>query len=155
VRSARHLTRSGRGSAAARPHELVSLASRLIVAQAGMTTAIGLAYSRRNMPWLLVTFMLAVSLFLLALVVRSGTHAAWVTAVAFEAFFVVIGLYRFVFDRYLGGTLLGIVAFGALMHPAVGRAFTALPARRREAQAFADARYDDLGDSEPLGEQAG
>ncbi len=153
MRAARHPS-SGRSAAGTRPRELVSLAARLIFAQAGMTTAIGLAYSRRNIPWL-VTFMLAISLCLVALAVRSGTHGAWVTAVAFEGFFAVIGLYRFIYDRYLGGTLLGVAAFAFLMHPAVGRAFTALPGRGHEAPAFGDARYDELGESEPLGEQAG
>ncbi len=147
--------RRGARASAAAPHELVRLASRLIFAQATMTTAIGLAYSRRNIPWLLVTAMLAVSLFLIAVAVRSGTHAAWVTALAFEAFFVVIGLYRFFYARYLGGTLLGMGAFAFLMHPAVGRAFSALPGRARDVQALGDARYDDIGESEGLGEQPG
>jgi indole-3-glycerol phosphate synthase len=57
---------------------------------------------------------------LLAVVVRSGTHAVWITAV-----FIVLGLYRFFFHRFLGGTLFAVAAFGVLMHPAVGRAFTA------------------------------
>ena len=38
---------------------------------------------------------------------------------------IVFGLYRFAFDRYLGGTLSAIVVGAVLLHPAVSRAYGA------------------------------
>ena len=95
------------------------------MAQAGLAAAIGLAYGRRQLPSILITLMLLAALSGLAAAARSGTHAAWTIAIAFESAFIACGLVRFITSRYLGGTLLGVIALGVLLHPAVGRAFTA------------------------------
>jgi len=50
--------RLGRRTASEQPHELVRLVSRIVMAQAGLSTAIGLAYSRRHLPSILITLML-------------------------------------------------------------------------------------------------
>src|SRR5215469_3982634 len=112
-------------SSGPRLHSLVSLVSRLLVAEAGASAAIGVGYNRRNLPWLLVTVAVAVALCGLAALVRSGTHTAWLTAITVESALVAIGLFRFAYTRYLGGTLLAIIALGTLLHPAVSRAFSA------------------------------
>ena len=107
---------------------LVSLVSRLVVAEAGASAAIGAGYNRRNLPWLLVTIAVAVVLCSLAALVRSGTHTAWLAAITVESALVAVGLFRFAYARYLGGTLLAIITLGTLLHPAVSRAFSAGPA---------------------------
>jgi hypothetical protein len=72
------LARPRRGPfAARRPHPLVSLVSRFLVAQAGACAAISVGYSRRHLPWLLLTLAIAVAICGLAALVRSGSHAAW------------------------------------------------------------------------------
>jgi hypothetical protein len=106
----------------------VSLVSRLLLAQAAVTAAIGLAYLRRSMTWLLVILMVTVALCWLAGLVRSGGHAAWLAAVGAEAVLVAAGLAAIMSARYPGGTLLAMATLGVLLHPAVGRAFG--PARR-------------------------
>jgi hypothetical protein len=98
-------------------------------AQAAVTSAIGLAYLRRNITWLLFVLMAAVAVALLAGVIRSGTHAAWVAAVTCESTLTLIGLVRVTTGDYLGGTLLAIATLGVLIHPAVGRAFAAAAGR--------------------------
>ena len=108
-----------------RSHALVSLVSRLVVAEAGACAAIGVGYNRRHLPWLLLTVAVAVALCGLAALVRSGTHTAWLAAISVESGLVAVGLFRFAYARYLGGTLLAIVALGTLLHPQVSRAFTA------------------------------
>jgi len=113
------------------PQALVALVSRLMLAQAAVTATVGLAYLRRNLTWLLFVLMLAVALGLLASLVRSGSHAAWVTAVTGEAVFTLLGLVRVASVQYLGGTLLAMATLGVLVHPAVGRAFAT--ARRSES----------------------
>jgi hypothetical protein len=111
-------------------HPLVALVHRLLVAQAAATGAIGLAYLRRNVTGLLFVLMLAVALCCLAGLVRSGTHAAWVIAVVFEGAFTLAGLWRVLASAgYLGGLLLAMATLGVLLHPAVGRAFAAIPGR--------------------------
>src|SRR5215475_4696299 len=132
---AAHRTRAGwpsarvRGRLAAgeglRSHTLVSLVSRLLVAEAGACAAIGVGYNRRQLPWLLVTVAVAVALCGLAALVRSGTHTAWLAAITVESPLVAVGLFRFAYARYLGGTLLAIITLGTLLHPQVSRAFTA------------------------------
>lgn len=102
---------------------LVRLVGRLLVAQAGACAAIGLGYSRRNLPWVTLAVVVAVALCLLAVVVKSGSHAAWLAAVSAEVVLVAVGLFRFGYARYLGGTLLGIITLGTLLRPAVARAF--------------------------------
>ena len=115
----------------AQPEALVRLASRLLVAQAGASAAIGLGYSRRNAPWLLLTILVAVAVCGLAGLIRSGSHTAWLGAVSLEVCLVAIGLFLFVYDGYLGGTLLAIIALGTLLHPAVAQVFGA-PSRSRQ-----------------------
>lgn len=119
-----------------RPHELIRLATRLIVAQAVAAAAVGLPFSRRHVPTILITLALVAALFLLAALVRTGGHAAWLIAISAESAFVVFGLSRFLTARYLGGTLLGIIALSTLLQPSVGRAFAS--ARRPAAPAQAD-----------------
>ena len=107
-----------------RSNSLVKLVTRLIVAQAGVAAAIGLAYSRRHLPSIIITLMLVAALLGLAAMTRSGTHAAWMFAIGFESAFIMFGLFRFFTSRYLGGTLFAIVELGVLLHPAVARAFS-------------------------------
>lgn len=119
----------------------VKLVTRLVVAQAGADAAIGLCYSRRNLPSILITLMLVLAVLALAVVARSGTHVAWLVALGSESAFVMFGLVRFITSRYVGGTLLGMIAMGVMLHPAVARAyaersFTAEPAL---SEASADA----------------
>jgi hypothetical protein len=121
-----------RGPDGGPPHELVRLLTRLVVAQAALAAAIGLPYSRRHLPSIVITLMLVAALWGLVLVVRSGTHAAWIFAVGFETAFILFGLFRFFTSRYLGGTLLAIMTLGALLHPAVARAFTGQPGPARQ-----------------------
>lgn len=109
------------------PHELVRLVTRLVIAQTALAAAIGLPYSRRHLPSIVITLMLVAALWGLVLVVRSGTHAAWTLAVGFEIAFILFGLFRFFTSRYLGGTLFAILALGTLLHPAVARAFAGQP----------------------------
>jgi hypothetical protein len=111
------------------PHELVRLVSRLMLAQAAVTSAIGLACLRRNITWLLIASMVAVAAALLAGLIRSGTHAAWAAAVTCESALTLIGLVRVATVDYLGGTLLAIATLGVLIHPAVGQAFAAAAGR--------------------------
>ena len=101
------------------------------MAQAGASAAIGLGYSRRNAPWLLLTILVAVAVCGLAGLIRSGSHTAWLAAVSLEVCLVAVGLFLFAYDRYLGGTLLAIIALGTLLHPAVARAFAAPPRWRQ------------------------
>jgi O-antigen ligase len=106
-------------------HGLASLVSRLLVAEAGAAAAIAVSYNRRNLPWLLATVAVAVALCGLAALVRSGTHTAWLAAITVESALVAVGLFRFAYAGYLGGTLLAIIALGTLLHPATSRAFSA------------------------------
>jgi hypothetical protein len=127
---------SPRRSAADRrvqPDALVSLATRLLIAQAGASAAIGLGYSRRHLPWLVVTIVVAVALCGLAGLVRSGSHTAWLIAVSGECGLVAVGLFRFAYARYMGGTLLAIASLGTLLHPAVAGAFTGIQRGRTPA----------------------
>jgi hypothetical protein len=97
----------------AQPPELVRLVSRLMFARAAVTCAIGLAYLRRNITWLLFASMVAVAVALLAGLFRSGTHAARVAAVTGESTLTLIGLVRVTTGDYPGGTLLAIATLGA------------------------------------------
>ncbi len=129
------------------PSYFVSLVGRLIVAQAGASAAIGLGYRRRNMPWLIVAIVVAMALCALAGLVRSGSHASWLAAMSVESGLVAVALFLFAYARYLGGSLLAIIGPGALLHPAVARAFAAAPGRRQpvsEQPAFAAGPADVL-----------
>jgi hypothetical protein len=116
-----------------RSHALVSLVSRLLVAEAGACAAIGVGYNRRHLPWLLAAVAVAVALCGLAALVRSGTHTVWLAAITAESALVAVGLFRFAYARYLGGTLLAIITLGTLLHPQVSRAFNTGEARAEPA----------------------
>ena len=128
----------------------VRLVTRLVVAQALTAAAVGLAFSRRHLPSVLITLALVVSLCLLAFLVRSGTRAVWLTAVGFEVVFFMYGVSRFVFARYVGGTLFAAVVAGTLLHPAVARAYSAvpgaLPGHERGEVGFGDATGETFGE---------
>ena len=127
-------SRGGRIAAAhwprvGRSDPLVRLVTRLVTAQAAAAAAIGLSYSRRHVPSIIITLILVVALLGLAAITRSGSHAAWVLASGFECAFIMFGLIRFVSTRYLGGTLFGMITMGVLLHPAVARAFGGIAAQ--------------------------
>ena len=128
----------------------VRLVTRLVVAQTAAAAAVGLAFSRRHLPSVLITLALVISLCLLALLVRSGTRGAWLTAVGFESVFFVYGLSGFMLARYVGGTLFALVVAGTLVHPAVARAYSAvpggLPGHERGEVGFADATGETFGE---------
>jgi hypothetical protein len=128
----------------------VRLVTRLVVAQAAAAAAVGLAFSRRHLPSVLITLALVASLVLLALLVRSGTRAAWVTAVSVESAFFVYGVSRFLFARYVGGTLFALIVAGTLLHPAVARAYSAVPGglsgHEHGEVGFADAAGETFGE---------
>ena len=131
------------------PDSVASLVARLLVAQAGASAAIGLAYSRRNVPWLVLTLIVAVALCGLAGLARSGSHSTWLVAIAVESGLVAVGLFRFAYARYMGGTLLAIVTLVTLLHPAEARAFAAAPRRAgmmREHAAITDGAAEGVGD---------
>jgi hypothetical protein len=129
------------------PDGLVRLASRLLVAQAGASAAIGLGFNRRNMPWLVLTILVVVALCGLAGLVRSGSHTTWLLAVSAESGLVAVGLFRFATARYMGGTLLALVTLGTLLHPAVAGVFAEAQRWRQGAHdhpAIADGASDVL-----------
>jgi hypothetical protein len=128
----------------------VCLVTRLVLAQAAVAAAVGLPFSRRHLPSILITLGLVASFCLLALLVRSGTRATWLLAVAFESAFFIYGVSRFVSARYVGGTLFAIVVVGSLLHPAVARAYSAvpgqLPGHERGEVGFGDAAGETFGE---------
>ena len=122
---------------------LVKLVTRLITAQAVASAAIGLAFSRRHIPSIIITLMVVVALLGLAAMSRSATQVAWMVAIGFETAFVMFGLIRFITSRYIGGTLFGMIALGVLLHPAVARAFSGAAAQAEgPVEAGADALSD-------------
>jgi hypothetical protein len=133
--------------AAAAPQ--VRLITRLVVAQAALAALVGLPFGRRHLPSVLITVALVMVFCLLALLVRSGTRAAWLVAVGVESVFFVYGVSRFVVARYVGGTLFALVIAGALVHPAVARAYSAAPGRlsghERGEVGFSDATGETFG----------
>jgi hypothetical protein len=106
---------------------LVRLVTRLILAQAAAAAAIGLFFSRRHLPSLVITVLVVVALCVLAAVARTGTHAAWVAMLSAEAGYVLVGLFRFMTGWFIGGTLFAIIAAGVLIHPTVARAYGSGP----------------------------
>lgn len=114
--------------------ERIRLVTRLVVAQTVAAAVVGLPFSRRHLPSILITLALVAALAALALLVRSGTRAAWLVALGFELAFIGYGLSRFFYARYLGGTLLAILAAGTLAHPAVVRAYSVRLSRRPAGQ---------------------
>lgn len=119
----------------ARRHAVVSLVGRLLLAQAGVSAAIALSYSRRNTGWLVFTVIAAVAVCGLARLVKSASQTAWLVTLGFEAGYVAIGLLRFGYSAYLGGTLLGIITVGTLLRPSVARVFAAQPAEQGPREA--------------------
>jgi ribose/xylose/arabinose/galactoside ABC-type transport system permease subunit len=136
------------GSRAGRNHPLVKLATRFITAQAAATAAIGLSYSRRHVPSIIITLMLVVALLGLAALARTGAHVAWLSTIGFESAFVMFGLIRFFSTRYLGGTLFGMITIGVLLHPAVARAFSGVQGQSERAFA-AEPALSDAGADAP------
>jgi hypothetical protein len=128
---------------------LVKLVTRLVTAQAAVAAAIGLCYSRRQIPSIIITLMLVVALLGLAAMSRSGTQVAWMVTIGFETAFVMFGLIRFITSRYVGGTLFGMITLGVLLHPAVARAFSGGPAQAdgpvEPLPAMGEAGADGLG----------
>jgi hypothetical protein len=112
--------------------QLIRLVTRLVVAQTIAAAAVGLPFSKRQLSSVLITLAMVAALAGLAVLVRSGTKAAWLIAVWFEVAFIGYGLSRFFAARYLGGTLFAIIAAGALAHPAVARAYSVVPLRAPE-----------------------
>ena len=110
---------------------LVRLVTRLVVAQT-IAAAVGLPFSKRQLSSILITLAMVAALCVLAFLVRSGTKTAWLVAVGFEVAFVAYGLSRFFAARYLGGTLFAIITLGALVHPAIARAYAVAPLRAPE-----------------------
>jgi hypothetical protein len=128
---------------------VTSFVARLLVAQAGASAAIGLGYSRRNVPWLVLTLIVAVALCGLAGLVTSGSHPTWLIAITVESGLAAVGLFRFAYTSYMGGTLLALITLGTLLHPAVARAFAPAPRWRRHAGehvALAEGAPDAVGD---------
>jgi hypothetical protein len=142
VRRSRRRAAVGEGAPRAGRRSLVKLVTRLVTAQAAVAAAIGLSYGRRHIPSIIVTLMLVVALLGLAAMSRSGTQAAWMATIGFETAFVMFGLIRFITSRYIGGTLFGIITLGVLLHPAVARAFSGVPA---QAEGPVEAGADALG----------
>ena len=146
----RQMGRRALGGRRTAPAPQVRLVTRLVVAQAAAAAAVGLLFGRRHLPSILITLGLVASLCLLALLVRSGTRAAWLMAVSFEAAFFIYGVSRFLVARYVGGTLFAIVVAGSLLHPAVARAYSAVPGRvpghERGEVGFGDAAGETFGE---------
>jgi hypothetical protein len=113
--------------------DLVAMVTRLVVTQAAAAGAIGLIYSRRHGPPIVITFLLAIALCGLAAVVRTGSHAAWAAAVGVEGVFAIGGLVQFCTTRFLGGTLFALITLGVLVHPAVARGYGGAGWGRRPA----------------------
>ena len=124
---------------------LVRLVTRLLVTQAALAGTLGLFFSRRHLPSLLVTLLIVVVLCGLAVAARSGTHAAWVAILSAEGAYILIGLLRFVTAHFVGGTLLAIITAGVLTHPAVARAFGSGPRRASQGLGEPDPGDGELG----------
>jgi hypothetical protein len=142
--------RARTGGSHAAPAPNVRLVTRLVMAQAAAAAAVGLPFSRRQLASVLITLALVASLCLLALLVRSGMRAAWLAAVSFELVFFVYGVSKFVVARYVGGTLFAAVVAGTLLHPAVARAYSAVPGAQpgheRGEVGFGDATGETVGE---------
>jgi len=105
---------------------------------------------------LVLTIIAAIAICGLAGVIRSGSQPAWLLAISVESTFVAVGLFRFAYARYLGGTLLAIVALGTLLHPRVARAFAPPQASRAAVRDHPGLARQSLADGggEPLPGQA-
>jgi hypothetical protein len=107
----------------ARRNAVVSLVSRLLTAQALVSAALALVYSRDSPGWLTFALVAAAMVAILAAWVRSASFLAWLLTLGFEGVYVTIGLLLFGYSGYLGGTLLAIITVGTLLRPTVARAF--------------------------------
>jgi hypothetical protein len=112
-----------------RPHALVRVVSRLMVAQALAGGLVGLAFARRQVPSIFITLSLVVAVCLVAMLARTGTRAAWLVTFAFESVYFLFGLSRFISARYVGGTLFSLIILVMMLHPPVTRAYGVLPGR--------------------------
>jgi hypothetical protein len=112
-----------------RPHTLVRVVSRLVVTQAAASAAVGLAFSRRQVPSIFITLSLVIAVCLVAMLARTGTRAAWMVTFSFEMVFFLFGLSRFLSTRYVGGTLFSLIIAIMLLHPLVTRAYAVFPGR--------------------------
>ena len=126
-------------------NELVSLVTRVLVAQAVAAAAVGLPFSRRQLPSILITLALVAAVAALTALVRNGGHGVWLLAISFESAFVVFGVSRFLVARYLGGTLFGIIALVTLLQPAVARAFAGRTAGEPAPESLDEAAEGPLG----------
>lgn len=104
-------------------HQHVRLVNRLVLAQAGASAALNLSFSRRTVLVVVTTLAFVAVLCALAMLASTGTHSARTVVLGFESVVAVVGLYRFAFERYLGGTIFAIVVAAVLMHPAVIRSY--------------------------------
>ena len=130
---------------AAGRHELVRLVTRLMVAQAVAAAAVGLPFSRRQLPSIIITLVLVAAVTAVTVLVRNGGHGVWLLAISFESAFVVFGLSRFLVARYLGGTLFGLIALVTLLQPAVARAFAGRTAGEPAPETLDQAAEGPLG----------
>jgi hypothetical protein len=124
---------------------LVRLVTRLLVAQAAVAGAIGLFFTRRHLPSIVVTLLVVAVLAALAVAARTGSHVAWVAMLSVEGVYVLTGLLRFMMARYLGGTLFAIITAGVLLHPAVARAYGSGPRPAGDARPEPDPGDTELG----------
>jgi hypothetical protein len=113
------------------PPALVTMVSRMLLAQAGASAAVTMSFGRRTVTSVVLTVLVAIALCALAGVVRSGHHTAWLVSIAFESGFAAVGLFGYTYGWYLGGTLLAIIVLGTLLHPAVARLYAG-PATARD-----------------------
>lgn len=112
-----------------RPHILVQVISRLMVAQAVAAGLVGLPFARRQLPSIFITLSLVVAVCLVAMLARTGTRAAWLVTFAFESAYFLFGVSRFISARYVGGTLFSLTILVMLLHPPVTRAYAVFPGR--------------------------
>lgn len=110
-------------------HPLVRLVTRLVIAQAATAAAVGLAFSWRHLPSVMITVALASVCCLLAALVRAGGRSSWLMAAVCEAAFFLFGLSRFVDARYVGGTLFALVIVVTLLNPRVAAAYAVTAGR--------------------------
>lgn len=130
------------GASRRRPHELVRLVTRLLIAQAVAAGAVGLPFSRRHLGTILITLVLVAAVLAMTALARTGGHGAWLVAISFESAYSVFGVSRFLFARYLGGTLFGLIVLVILLQPSVARAFSGV---RAPAEALEEAADGPLG----------
>jgi hypothetical protein len=124
---------------------MVRLVTRLMIAQALAAAAVGLPYSRRQLPSIIVTLVLVAAIAAVTALVRNGGHGVWLLAISFESAFAVFGLSRFLVARYVGGTLFGLIALGTLLQPAAARAFAGRSAAGAAPDSLDDAAEGPLG----------